>query len=288
MSTIPSIETFTNGQVLTHTSLNTLVSSIRDTVNTYAVLTDVARTISAVQTFSAAPVFSAGYSVTGTITMATAASKIVPGATSFSIRNNADAADNLILTDAGAATFRSTVGGITTLTATTLAGTLSTAAQPNVTSLGTIASLVATNAAITTLTGAPNFSGTPTFGAGFTVTAGTVTLAGVTVNGNLTLSGTSRKVIGSTTSTLFRDTGDSKTWLSYTDATSEVALGGDSTVNTYLGYNGTASATTGHVFIPAVGEAPNGAVVQGAIRFNYVTNALYIHNGTTWKSVTLT
>ncbi len=68
-----------------------------------------------------------------------AVSQIVPGATSLSLRNNADNADNLILTDAGAATFRSTVGGITTLTATTLAGTLSTAAQPNVTSIGTLA-----------------------------------------------------------------------------------------------------------------------------------------------------
>jgi hypothetical protein len=37
-----------------------------------------------------------------------------------------------------------TISGVTTLTATTLAGTLSTAAQPNVTSLGTIAALVAT------------------------------------------------------------------------------------------------------------------------------------------------
>lgn len=39
----------------------------------------------------------------------------------------------------GAYVFDNTVSGITTLTATTLAGTLSTAAQPNVTSLGTLA-----------------------------------------------------------------------------------------------------------------------------------------------------
>lgn len=75
-----------------------------------------------------------------------AVSKIVPGATSISLRNNADTLDNLIITDAGAATFRNTVSGITTLscttvTATNLGGTLSTAAQPNVTSIGTVASL---------------------------------------------------------------------------------------------------------------------------------------------------
>lgn len=43
------------------------------------------------------------------ITLGTAVSRIVPGATSLSFRNHANAADNLILTDAGAATFRSTV-----------------------------------------------------------------------------------------------------------------------------------------------------------------------------------
>ncbi len=84
----------------------------------------------------------------GKITMATAISQLIPGATSFSLRNNANSADNLIVTDAGAATFRSTVGGITTLTATTLAGTLSTAAQGSVTSLGILTSLT-TSGAIT-------------------------------------------------------------------------------------------------------------------------------------------
>ena len=43
----------------------------------------------------------------GDITMAAAASQLVPGATSFSLRNTADSADNLIIVDAGAATFRS-------------------------------------------------------------------------------------------------------------------------------------------------------------------------------------
>jgi hypothetical protein len=80
---------------------------------------------------------------TGYLQFLDTVSKIVPGTTGISLRNNADSANNLLITDAGAATFRSTVGGITTLTATTLAGTLSTAAQPNVTSLGTIAALVA-------------------------------------------------------------------------------------------------------------------------------------------------
>ncbi len=81
----------------------------------------------------------------GDITMAATVSKIIPGATSWGVRNNADGADNIIITDAGAVTFRSTVGGISTLTATTLAGTLSTAAQTNVTSLGTLTALQVDN-----------------------------------------------------------------------------------------------------------------------------------------------
>lgn len=44
----------------------------------------------------------------GALTMQAGASKLVPGATSFSVRNNADSADNLLISDAGAGTFRTT------------------------------------------------------------------------------------------------------------------------------------------------------------------------------------
>lgn len=47
-----------------------------------------------------------GFNVGGTLTLAPAISKIVPGATSVSFRNNADNADNFIMTDAGVATMR--------------------------------------------------------------------------------------------------------------------------------------------------------------------------------------
>lgn len=43
---------------------------------------------------------------TGALVFGTAASKIIPGATSFSHRNNADSADNLLISDAGAVTVR--------------------------------------------------------------------------------------------------------------------------------------------------------------------------------------
>lgn len=53
----------------------------------------------------------------GHLSLAAAASKIIPGATSFAIRNNADGENNLIITNAGAATIRAgltvTAGGVT-------------------------------------------------------------------------------------------------------------------------------------------------------------------------------
>lgn len=56
----------------------------------------------------------------GKIVISTAVSKIVPGATSLSLRNNADSADNLIITDVGAATLRDkfTAGAATSATST--------------------------------------------------------------------------------------------------------------------------------------------------------------------------
>lgn len=48
-------------------------------------------------------------SLAGPITLTTAASKIIPGATSLSHRNNADNADNLLITDAGLVTVRGTL-----------------------------------------------------------------------------------------------------------------------------------------------------------------------------------
>lgn len=97
------------------------------------VLTDTSRTVSVTHTWSATQTFSGGFTtasnasitgtflvsglitaqagvtVTGSVTLATAVSKIVPGATSLSLRNNADAADNLLIDDAGDVTVRTTL-----------------------------------------------------------------------------------------------------------------------------------------------------------------------------------
>lgn len=75
----------------------------------------------------------------GNLTMSATASRLIPGATSFSVRNNANGSDNLLILDSGAITVRSSISGVTTLTATTVGGTLSTAAQPNITSMASLA-----------------------------------------------------------------------------------------------------------------------------------------------------
>ena len=73
----------------------------------------------------------AGVTVVGTITMSTAASQIIPGATSWAVRNNANSADNLIILNAGDATFRASLTVQSTLTTN---GTLAEIAQGATTS----------------------------------------------------------------------------------------------------------------------------------------------------------
>lgn len=98
------------------------------------------------------------------VTITTTTFSVIPGATSFTFKNNANTQNNMVIADNGDVTFRATVSGITTLTATTLAGTLSTAAQANVTSLGTLTSLTVTGV-VTVNTGAitVNTAGNATF-----------------------------------------------------------------------------------------------------------------------------
>ena len=57
-----------------------------------------------------------GITMNAGLTFTNAASKIVPGATSFSHRNNADGADNVLITDAGVVTIRSTLNTVASAT----------------------------------------------------------------------------------------------------------------------------------------------------------------------------
>lgn len=121
-------------------------------------------------------------------TVSAAVGKILPGATSLSLRNTADNADNLLLADSGAATFRSTVGGITTLTAASLVATAATVTTVTATSLGGTLT-TATQNGVTTMTGlttvgvlaAPHMTAAVIDSGGLTVTAG-----GVIINAPVT------------------------------------------------------------------------------------------------------
>lgn len=165
--------------------------------------------------------FGTGVIVTsGSLTFGATSAKIIPGATSLLFRDTSDGNTNLSIADSGAITVRSTIGGVTTLTATTLAGTLSTAAQPNVTSVGTLSSLTvvdtitmtASNGKIVMAPGghfsvrdgsnsSDNFDVTD---AGLVTTRSTLTIS----SGNLVFSANSAKVIPGATSLLFRNFAD--------------------------------------------------------------------------------
>jgi len=70
-------------------------------------------------------------SMSSTLTMSLAASRIIPGATSLSFRNNANSADNILISNAGAVTFRAGLSGITTLSMSgQLTNTVTTGTAP--------------------------------------------------------------------------------------------------------------------------------------------------------------
>ena len=93
-------------------------------------------------------------------------------------------------TSAGGGAFAKSVFIGQTLTATTLAGTLSTAAQPNITSVGTLSSLTLAG----TLSGVTTLTATTLAGILSTIAQPNITsvgsLTGLTVNGNITVTGT--------------------------------------------------------------------------------------------------
>lgn len=84
----------------------------------------------------------AGVATVAQLTISTAVGKIVPGATSLSLRNNADSADNLLITNAGVVTVRSdatVAGGLNVGTATAGSGNAGTVAMRGASALLRIA-----------------------------------------------------------------------------------------------------------------------------------------------------
>jgi hypothetical protein len=157
----------------------------------------------AVTSTHAITITSGGVTLTaGSLTLGAAASQLIPGATSLSLRNNANNADNLLILDNGNVTVRGTLtvtGGIVapagTLTGTTLAANVVTS---SLTSVGTLTALTLSGllqcATLGGASGAPinlphvgSAPNTPNNGDLWTTAAGMfVRINGVTKSVNLT------------------------------------------------------------------------------------------------------
>jgi hypothetical protein len=290
MADIPALHTYVDGDVLTASQLNSDYSAIRTAYNSGAVQTDKAATITVTHVFSVAQTFSAGITVTGTITMATTASKIVPGATSLALRNHADSANNLLVSDAGAVTTRSaltvTAGGITVT-----AGDL-TLSSGGITLSGSITGL-------TSLAMAGALSGVTTLAA-----SGVVSLAAT--GQCLTFNGASPQIRAGSTGLDILNHAGSANLLRIAQANGMQLLNANNAMTIDLGYGGGtamvitntggnielggASATTATVNLPRMPQCagtPTGVVSNGTFILDTTAHKLWIYDGS-WKYVTLT
>lgn len=105
-ATVAGAPTWSSNQAIT------LSTASQPNVTTMSALTTIGTLVAGAVPASlvTAGTFGAGnYVFPGTLSLSTAASQIVPGATSLSLRNNANNADNLLILDAGTATFRAGV-----------------------------------------------------------------------------------------------------------------------------------------------------------------------------------
>jgi len=143
----------------------------------------------------------------------TAASKIIPGATSLSHRNNADSADNLLISDAGVVTIRSDLK-LATAVSKIIPGATSLSLRNNADS--------ADNLIITD--------------------AGVATFRGAVTTTQLSISTAAGKIIPGATSLVFRNNADSADNLTITNAGS-VTVRTDFVVNGVAGFGGAVTAS---------------------------------------------
>lgn len=141
MATIPSITTWSNGQILTSAALNGNFGAIRDALVARGLFTDEARTITAVLTHSAQPVFSAGINVTGVgIIVATGGIAVNGGGINVTgnsvITGTLDGMTNVIASGTVTANvFSGSGASLTNLPAANLTGVLPAISGANLTSL---------------------------------------------------------------------------------------------------------------------------------------------------------
>lgn len=81
MSTIPSLVSFSPGQTILSADVNSNYDDIRDTVNTYALLTDVARTVTVTNIWTASQTFNGGMTVASGQTITASGVSVAGGVT---------------------------------------------------------------------------------------------------------------------------------------------------------------------------------------------------------------
>lgn len=256
MPIVPALPTFTANTLAVAEDITTALTNIRDTVNTYGVLTDVARTVTVTHTYTASQTFTGGFSAGAACTISTGGLTLTAGGLTVS-------ADGITVT--GNSTITGTLGGVTTLTATT--------------------------GAFTTLSGAVNFSGTPTYGAGLTVTTGTCTFPTLNVT---TLYPTDAQVPAAGSGMTFKGTvaNGAKQFLTWVDAQARVQVGiGAAAI--VLGQDSALAAISsiGFVHLVAIADTPTGTpTATGGVPlcFDTTNNRLWAYHTSDWHYVAFT
>lgn len=281
---MPVPPSWSTGDILYSTTLTTAFSNITTYANSYMGWLEAAQTWSGANTFSASPVLSAQ----NALTFSHATGRIIPGATSLTIRDTANANDNLILTNAGALTTRSTV--------TVTAGGLTV----------TAGGVTVTAGGLTVTTGGLTVAGGATSVQGFSCT--TFSASGAITFAQLTGSGASPKILIGSSSLLFRNAADTTSYLSVlatgigvsgtvsagdgdfsgtlaavslttasvlASATNNLVLGTASPIAT--------SATVGFPLIPCSAGIPSGAAANGALCADSTGNKVYCYLSGSWR-----
>jgi hypothetical protein len=129
MAQIPSVKVWADAEVLTHTDLNNTVGTIRTTVNSTALFTDLARTVTEVLTFSVPPVFSSAQTFADAVTVTTGGLTITAGG--LTVTAGASTFGAGVTVSAGGVTVTgdsSITGALTGMTGVTVTGTVTATA----------------------------------------------------------------------------------------------------------------------------------------------------------------
>lgn len=285
--TMPSIASVSSGQTITASGWNTAFNTVRNHYNANAVELDGSQTLTGVKTFSATPVLSSGITVTGNSTIAGTLTSLT-GITSSGTAALATVTVSATLGVTGASTMAaiscttlSSSGGIT--------GTLQTAAQTNITSVGTLSALTVSGTLTLSQASPLSLAATAKFVAGATSFA--IKDSGDSVSAfGMSGTGTSTAVTmacGSSGAITITGPGSASVTLSLSNvrlnATNGLILLGTDGTNPIGG-----TATTGFPAMPWVNATPTGILSSakiGAFQLDEANGCLAIWTSLGWRKI---